>query len=681
MSRCLWVVLLALVACGAPLTPAGDPPPDARSASDGPHPDAETGGFTVQYADPDHGPFGGGTQITVRGFGFAEGDWLSVGGRLAPEVTIIDSRRILAVTPPGEPGLADLEVRHENGEVAVAAGAFRFDALDIQPPSGSTAGGTFVTITGYGTDFAAGTIATLDGLPLTSITILDAERLTGYTPPGTVGDAELRVTTATSVHDVERAYRYSTTGDPFAGGMSGGPIDGSLDVVILDSWTRNGLPGAFVSVGDPATTAYRGTTDALGQITFSGPDLVGPVTVTATAAGFEVATFHCFDAEHLTIWLRSPLPPPQPGGPPGVGPGTGTIHGHVVFGDVTGQGTPYWDLVPEPRTPTETKRIYVTTSSSSIFSSPRPPIAPIDYAYDPDTVSWAFEVESRPGAYAVVAVAGLYDETTQDFEPFALGITRGVLVGPEETVENVDVVVSVPLDAAAHVQLEDAPPLGTPGQLGPSAYTLKAFVDLGSDGAIAFGRHGVPYEPPQLPPGTYAFPPGADDLAIGAAPPRFGPIGNASYSMIAVADTGGGSPLSGRIVRGMPALGAVTIGDFLGTPHAVDPPRDGVASGRRVVFAPDGSDRTPTFHEHLLSTMDGTPVWRGITCGELRDVELPDLSSAGFDWPPTGEQLVWTMWAVDIAGGGAYDAFTYRWLGATYWDAYADDAVYVQFPQ
>ncbi len=676
--------LLALAACGTSAPLHGDPP-DARVPGDAADPDAEDVGFQVQYTDPDHGPFSGGTEITVRGNDFAPGDELWIGGRLAPEATVTDSRHILATTPPGEPGAADVEVRRA-GATATAAGAFTFDALRVDPPVGSTAGGTFVTVTGFGTDFDPSTTATLDGLPLTAITVVDAERLTGYTPPGTVGDAKLVVTTAFSQYVVDRAYTYSTTGDPFAGGMSGGPIDGSLDVVVLDGWTHNGVPGAYVVVGDPAAGGFAGTTDALGQITFSGPDLVGPVTVTATAAGYEVGSFHCFDAAHLTIWLRTPLPPPDTG-PPAPGPGDGTIRGRVLFGDVTGQGVPFWNLVPEPRTMTERKRIYVVTSAPTIFSSPRVPQGWIDYQYDPDVVAWEYEARSRPGAYSVVAVAGLYDPAldptgngVQGFEPFAYGVTRGVLVGPQETVENVDVVVDVPLDSAANVELVDPPPLGTPGQLGPQRYSVRAFVDLGSDGAIAFGPHGMPYEPGVSRPGEYILPLGDEEVLIDHAPPRYGPLASSSYSMIVSADTGGVSPYSIRIVRGLSALGAVEVGDFLGTPHAVDPPRDGVATGRRVVVAPDGSQRAPTFHYHSLTTFDGTPVWRGVTCGDLWDVELTDLSAAGFDWPPTDQQLVWTFYSVDVSGGASYDDFTYRWLSATYWDAYAADAVYVSFP-
>jgi hypothetical protein len=43
--------------------------------------------------------------------------------------------------------------------------AFTFDAIALDPPSGSVAGGTFVTVTGFGTDFVDGAVVTFDGVP------------------------------------------------------------------------------------------------------------------------------------------------------------------------------------------------------------------------------------------------------------------------------------------------------------------------------------------------------------------------------------------------------------------------------------------------------------------------------------------------------------------------------------
>lgn len=685
--------LAMLLACGAPpgSDPPGDDSPDGASGTgtDGGTPDGPSAAFSVQYADPDHGPFRGGTITTIRGNGFRETDEVRVGGRRAVEQTFIDSRRIEIMSPPGEPGLAAIEVRRADGSDSAARdGAFTFDAIAVDPPTGSVAGGTYVTITGYGTDFDPTTTVRFDGVALTGVTILNAQRLTGYTPPGIAGDADIDIRTATGVFRVDRGYTYSSTGDSFAGGFSGGRLEGSLNVAVIDNWTKDGVPGAFVAVGDPGTTAYKGYTNALGQITFSGPDLVGPVVVTAYAAGFEVATFHCVDSENLSIWMRAPPPPPD-GSPPGIGTSGATIKGSVMFGEATGLGSPYWHLVPPPRTATERKRIYVTTASGGVNGQPIPPVAPIDYT-GPDRLAWQFEVNARPGALAVVAVAGLYDPArdpsgmgTEGFEPFAIGVARGVLVGPGENKTGVDIVVNVPLDAALRFELEQPPPLDTPGFFGPTEYRMRGGVDLGGEGLVHFGKHGLPpvSSGQWIYPGEYVFPDGDTAITIRDVPALARSVADGSYAVhVGAYNTGGGSPNSVRIVRGILDGGApIEVGGFIGVPRATDPPPSGVGSGRRVAFAPEGDTTgVPTFHLHMMSDQQGNPVWRGVTCGDMRAIELPDLSSIGVAWPPAETTLSWSIWS--IAGPGPYHDFTYRWLGNSYWRAYASASYAAQFP-
>jgi hypothetical protein len=686
------VLLIAAAACGAP--PGGDSPTDAPPAGDGNNPptdagsDGATAAFAVQYSDPDHGPFRGGTTATIRGNGFANTDEVWIGGRRVIEQTWIDSRRFEIMTPPGDPGLAVIEVRRAGGgDIASRDDAFTFDAIAVDPAIGSTAGGTFVTITGFGTDFDPTTVVRFDGVALTGVQILNEQRLTGYTPPGIAGDADIDVRTATGAFVVGRGYTYSTTGDSSSGGFSGGRLDGALNVAVIDNWSKDGIPNAFVAVGDPATTPYKGYTNSLGHITFSGPDLEGPVAVTAWAQGFEVATFHCVDSENLSIWMRAPPPPPD-GSPPGIGTSGSIIRGSVMFGEATGLGSPYWHLVPEPRTPTERKRIYVTTASGSLTGQPIPPIAPIDYT-GPDRLAWTFEVNARPGALAVVAVAGLYDPAldpsgsgTVGFEPFAIGVARGVLIGPGEEKHGVDIVVNVPLDAALRVELVQPPPLNTPGFFGPVEYRMRGGVDLGGEGVVHFGRHGLMPDSlgPWIYPGEYIFPAGDDAITIRDVPALARSVADGSYAMhVGAFNANGGSPNSVRIVRGILDGGApIPVTGFLGVPRAVDPPPSGIGTGRRVEFAPEGDvTGTPTFHLHMVSDSVGNPVWRGITCDQ-HAVELPDLSSIGVSYPPTGETLSWTVWS--IQGPGPYHDFTYRWLGNNYWRAYASASYAVEFP-
>lgn len=687
VRRAALAATLVAIGCGAPTRPGdGDDaaPVEGDAGVDAPT-DGGVVGPSLQLPDPDHGPFRGGTEISLRGQGFRSDDEVWIGGRRVLEQRFTDSRRLTVTTPAGEPGPADVEIRRNGGPFLKRTGAYHYDAVAVDPPGGSTAGGTFVTLTGWGTDFDASTVVFFDGLPLSNIVVQNATRLTGITPPGTAGDADVKIRTAGAVTTIDRAFTYFTTGDPFSGGFAGGPVDGSINIAVLDNFTKDGIPNAFVALGDPSTTPYKGRTDALGHITFSGPDVVGPLRVTAWATDHEVGTFDCVDSRNLSIWLRSPIPPP--GDPVGsVGPSASTIKGFVMFGDSVGLGSPFWNLVPEPRTPTERKRIYVTTTAPSLTSSPIPPMTPIDYTFDPTRLAWPFELTARPGATGVVALAGLYDSArdpsgrgVEGFEPFAAGVARGVLVGPGESREGVDVVVNIPLDAALRVQLDHPPPMGGANQ--PVQVRLRGGVDLGGEGVIHFGKHGLIPDPNQPFAGETVFPVGETARTIVDLPALARAVADGSYAMqVGAWGPGGGSPFSVRMVRGLhDASAPITVGDFIGVPLAIDPAPGGLASGRRVRFINSGDTTgTPTFHLHMLFDTQGNPLWRGITCDTMHSVDLPDLSSIGVDWPPHDQLTTWVAWSIKTPA--PYREFTYRWLGLAYWQSYASASFQARFP-
>ena len=692
------VLGLALASCGGGPSgslPDASPPPtsDAAPGIDGPsNPDAAApiSALALQFVDPDHGAFTGGTEVLVRGAGFDASTEVSFGGRTVQPLDFeyIDSRRILVRTPPGEPGLADVQVEL-GGEVATLTAAYRYEPIYIDPPLGSVAGGTFVTITGLGTDFDVDTSVTIDGLEMVGVEILGDQLLTGITPPGTAGTADVVVRTQTGVFEADRGFIYEATGDPFFGGMSGGPIAGTLNVVVIDDNTNNGIPDAFVSIGDPATSLYTGTADFLGQITFSAPELTGPLTVTAAAEGYETAMFVEFDAQNISIFLRKP---PEPfNGPPPPAAQTGHIYGHVLFGDATSLGSPHWDLVPEPRTPTERKRLYVTTTSRNMFGTPYAPTRFIDYEYNPDVIAWEFDVWVRPSATALVAIAGLYDPERDPsgigatgFEPFAMGVTRGILVGPGETVIGTDVVVNVPLDSALHVRLEQPPALNSPGWLGPQYYKIRPFIDMGGEGVILMNKNGMLTPPaPEDRPNHYRFESGADSILLGGMAPLSGPVSDSTYGFIVGAYTETDTnPYSSRIVRGYSEMSAsLSIGDFIGTPRQIDPAPDSMGSRVGLSYQHEGpAVGTPTFNLHLLTSTEGVRLARILTRGDILEVEIPDLTDFGLPPLPTEEDVSWTLWSARLTGGVTFDEFTYRQLSALYWDAYAVDSNWVQFP-
>ena len=100
------------------------------------------------------------------------------------------------------------------------------------------------------------------------------------------------------------------------GGTWGGPIDGSINVTVLDAYMGYPVAGAVVIVGD-GSNAWVRIADDNGQTTFSQKGLVGPVKVSASKGSpptkYSTYSVVDYDARNLTIFLV-PEVPPSPGG-------------------------------------------------------------------------------------------------------------------------------------------------------------------------------------------------------------------------------------------------------------------------------------------------------------------------------------------------------------------------------
>ena len=138
---------LTLNACGGSETPSGpsDPPVVVTP--------------TVLSIAPTSGPTGGGTAVTINGANFAAGATVTIGGVAATGVSFVSSTRLQATTGARAAGAADVTVTVD-GRSSTLASAFTYVTLppptigSISPVSGSTTGGTTVTVTG--TNFASG---------------------------------------------------------------------------------------------------------------------------------------------------------------------------------------------------------------------------------------------------------------------------------------------------------------------------------------------------------------------------------------------------------------------------------------------------------------------------------------------------------------------------------------------
>ncbi|MCA8921705.1 MAG: IPT/TIG domain-containing protein [Planctomycetes bacterium] len=183
---------------------------------------------TPTSVDPAFAPTTGGTQHTVRGTGFGAGATVTVGGVPATVLsTSPDEVRFTA--PPGAAGPANVVVALGNTEGTLTGGLTYVVGVPptlvaFSPTSGSTAGGTIVTI--QGTDFAADAQVRFGANPATSVQVASPTLLTAVAPPGALGAVSLRVTNAstnlTSVSSGLFSYVDTQQAPPPPGGSSGG---------------------------------------------------------------------------------------------------------------------------------------------------------------------------------------------------------------------------------------------------------------------------------------------------------------------------------------------------------------------------------------------------------------------------------------------------------------------------
>ncbi len=157
-------------------------------------------------------------------------------------------------------------------------------ATGLTPPSGPTAGGTRVTVTGTG--FVPGqTTVTIGGntVPASAVTVTSPTTLTFLTPPHAAGPVQATVTTPAGTSG-PLPYRYVPP--PTATGLTPpqGPSTGGTHVTVTGTGF---VPGqTTVTIGGITIPASGVTVTSPTTLTFvTPPHAVGPVTVTVQTPG------------------------------------------------------------------------------------------------------------------------------------------------------------------------------------------------------------------------------------------------------------------------------------------------------------------------------------------------------------------------------------------------------------
>lgn len=238
----------------------------------------------VSTVSPASGPAAGGTNVTITGANFQSGASVSFGGTASPQVTFNSANQLTARTPARAVGAVTVTVTNPGGQSGSKANAFTFVAnspsiSSIGPASGTTAGGTVVTITGA--NFQNGAVVAFGNVGAPSVTFNSSTRLTVTTPAHATGSVNVTVynpdsqggarnpgffyatpSTATDFYTVTPCRMLDTRN---ATGTWGGPALGASSQRTFPFINRCGIPATARSV--------------VANLTVTGPTAAGFLTV------------------------------------------------------------------------------------------------------------------------------------------------------------------------------------------------------------------------------------------------------------------------------------------------------------------------------------------------------------------------------------------------------------------
>jgi hypothetical protein len=268
----------------------------------------------------------GGTAVAISGTGFNPGATVTIGGSSATSVVVGGATSITAVAPAHAAGSVDVVVTNTDTQFGTLASGYTYvpapTVTAISPTSGTTGGGTAVTITG--TALISGATVTIGGTTATSVVWVSSTSITAVTPAHAAGLVDVVVTNPTT--DVATGTGLFTYVAPSGGGGGGTPeptpppappappvathdapvtelIDSTVESTVDASIEVTGGTPLVVSVTVPAgATASTGVTMSIQPVATPAEAGTGVVAIQVTAHDSTGAPIRHFDIP-LTISL------------------------------------------------------------------------------------------------------------------------------------------------------------------------------------------------------------------------------------------------------------------------------------------------------------------------------------------------------------------------------------------
>lgn len=169
---------------------------------------------TITDVSPVSGSVLGGTEITITGTNLNATTSVTIDGVEVAEFTVVSNSSVLAITPEGTDGVKDVTLT-ANAFDAIYEGGFTYIPepiiTSVSPSSGTTLGGTQITITGTNLTTTSG--VTIGGAQVTNLVVVNDTTVTATTPSRTAGYKTILITTIGGVAGLQGGFLYQI---PFA---------------------------------------------------------------------------------------------------------------------------------------------------------------------------------------------------------------------------------------------------------------------------------------------------------------------------------------------------------------------------------------------------------------------------------------------------------------------------------
>ena len=288
---------------------------------------------TVTRVTPSSGSTVGGTPLTIKGTGFVAGAKVTIGSE-ATAVNVVSAKEIKATTAATAAGSYNVVVSDANG-TSSGGPSFTYIApppptvMSVTPSSGSTVGGTPLTIKGTG--FVAGAKVTI-GSEATAVSVVSATEIMATTVATAAGADQVVVSDVNGVSSGGPSFTYIAPLPPTVASVepSSGPEAGGTVVTIKGTGF---VAGAKVMIGSEATavsvvsaTEIMATTVA----TAAGADEVVVSDVNGVSSGGPSFTYLAPPPPPPTVASVEPSSGPEAGGTVVTIKGTGFVAGAEV---------------------------------------------------------------------------------------------------------------------------------------------------------------------------------------------------------------------------------------------------------------------------------------------------------------------------------------------------------------